>query len=72
MNNDGAVKASYLAPSVEGQAEAILKAQAAAGIDAETVSYVECHGTGTYLGDPIEVAALTEARSAARRVGSGS
>ncbi len=61
VNNDGAVKASYLAPSVEGQADAILKAHAAAGIDADTVGYVECHGTGTYLGDPIEVAALTEA-----------
>jgi acyl transferase domain-containing protein/thioesterase domain-containing protein/acyl carrier protein len=61
VNNDGAVKASYLAPSVEGQSEAILKAHASAGIDAETVGYIECHGTGTYLGDPIEVAALTEA-----------
>ncbi|WP_425071649.1 type I polyketide synthase [Sagittula sp. S175] len=61
VNNDGAQKAGYLAPSVEGQAEAIADAQALAGVTAETVQYVECHGTGTYLGDPIEVAALTQA-----------
>ncbi|PIE12981.1 MAG: polyketide synthase [Rhodobacterales bacterium] len=61
VNNDGAAKAGYLAPSVDGQAAAIAEAQAIAETPADTVDYVECHGTGTYLGDPIEVAALTEA-----------
>ncbi len=61
INNDGAAKAGYLAPSVTGQTDAIASAHSAAGISADTVGYVECHGTGTYLGDPIEVSALTEA-----------
>ncbi|MBA84254.1 MAG: polyketide synthase [Rhodobacteraceae bacterium] len=61
VNNDGADKAGYLAPSVEGQAAAIADAHALAEIPADTIDYVECHGTGTYLGDPIEVAALTSA-----------
>ena len=61
VNNDGAQKAGYLAPSVDGQAAAIAEAQAIAGVTSDTIDYVECHGTGTYLGDPIEVAAMTQA-----------
>lgn len=61
INNDGSDKAGYLAPSVGGQAAAVRNALQAANTPAETIDYVECHGTGTYLGDPIEVTALTEA-----------
>ena len=61
INNDGARKASYLAPSVEGQAAAVASALRMAGVGAESLGFVECHGTGTALGDPIEVAALTRA-----------
>ncbi|MCC6456163.1 MAG: amino acid adenylation domain-containing protein [Caldilineaceae bacterium] len=60
VNNDGAVKVGYTAPSVEGQAQVIALAQAAAGIDPATISYVEAHGTGTPLGDPTEIAALSQ------------
>ncbi|MFN2416207.1 MAG: type I polyketide synthase [Pyrinomonadaceae bacterium] len=67
INNDGAVKVGYTAPSVDGQAEVIRTAQAVAGVEPETVTYVEAHGTGTELGDPIEVAALTGAFGAATR-----
>lgn len=61
INNDGAGKVGYLAPSVDGQATAIAEALAVAGVDARDVDHVEAHGTGTPVGDPIEVAALTEA-----------
>jgi len=60
INNDGSVKVSYTAPSVEGQAEVIAAAQEMAGVDVETIRYIECHGTATSLGDPIEVRALTK------------
>ncbi|WP_431356833.1 beta-ketoacyl synthase N-terminal-like domain-containing protein [Komarekiella delphini-convector] len=61
INNDGAMKVGYTAPSVSGQAAVIGEAQAIAGVDAETISYIEAHGTATPLGDPIEIAALTQA-----------
>ena len=61
INNDGALKVGYTAPSVEGQAAVISEALAIANIDADSVTYVETHGTGTVLGDPIEIAALTQA-----------
>lgn len=61
INNDGASKAGYLAPSVQGQASCIVEAHGIADVSADSIGYVECHGTGTYLGDPIEVSALTEA-----------
>jgi len=61
LNNDGSHKVGYTAPSVEGQAAVIAAAQAAAGVDADSISYIEAHGTATPLGDPIEVAALSQA-----------
>ncbi len=65
INNDGAAKVGYTAPSVDGQAEVVALAQAMAGVDPSTLGYVEAHGTATELGDPIEVAALTQAFAAA-------
>ena len=61
VNNDGSRKVGYLAPSVDGQAACITEALAVAEVDPETIGYVECHGTGTPMGDPIEIAALTQA-----------
>jgi acyl transferase domain-containing protein/acyl carrier protein len=61
INNDGARKVGYLAPSVDGQSEVIAEALGVAGVAASDVSYVETHGTGTKVGDPIEVKALTQA-----------
>lgn len=61
INNDGAAKIGYTAPSIEGQASVIAEAQAVAGVSADEITYVEAHGTGTVLGDPIEVAGLTKA-----------
>ncbi|HEX7240713.1 MAG TPA: beta-ketoacyl synthase N-terminal-like domain-containing protein, partial [Longimicrobiaceae bacterium] len=58
MNNDGARKVGFTAPRREGQAAAISEALEAAGVEPASVSYVEAHGSGTEMGDPIEVAAL--------------
>lgn len=59
VNNDGGAKASFTAPSVDGQAAVIRAALAAANVDARSISYVEAHGTATPMGDPVEVEALT-------------
>jgi acyl transferase domain-containing protein len=61
INNDGATKAGYTAPSVAGQAAATAAALADAGVDPAEIDYVEAHGTATGLGDPVEIAALTRA-----------
>ena len=61
INNDASMKAGFTAPSVTAQATVIAEAMAVAGVDADTVSYVETHGTATALGDPVEIAALTRA-----------
>jgi acyl transferase domain-containing protein len=60
-NNDGAGKIGYTAPSVSGQAEVLTEAYALSQTPTETVSYIEAHGTGTVLGDPIELRALHQA-----------
>ena len=61
VNNDGAAKVGYTAPSVTGQSRVIRAAMAAAGVQPRSIGYVEAHGTATRLGDPIEVTALVEA-----------
>ncbi len=61
INNDGSLKVGYTAPGMEGQASVIAEAQSLAGVNPETITYIEAHGTGTPLGDPIEIEALTQA-----------
>ncbi|MBB5873494.1 acyl transferase domain-containing protein/acyl carrier protein [Allocatelliglobosispora scoriae] len=67
-NNDGRLRAGYTAPGVEGEAEVIELALGVAGVKAETIGYVECHATGTTLGDSIELAALTRVFTQPREV----
>lgn len=67
INNDGALKVGYTAPSVTGQAAVVTTALSDAGVDAEDVDFIEAHGTATELGDPIEVAALVRAFATERR-----
>ena len=70
INNDGAAKVSYTASSVAGQARAMVEAMTVAEISPDEIGYVECHGTGTIVGDPLEVDALTRAfRTATTRRG---
>lgn len=66
-NNDGSDKVGFTAPSINGQSEVIRMALENAGIQAESISCVETHGTGTALGDPIEIAALTKAFNSGKR-----
>ncbi len=61
INNDGTRKGSFAAPSIDGQAEVIATALAQQGIDPESIGLMEAHGTGTAVGDPIELAGLTQA-----------
>jgi amino acid adenylation domain-containing protein len=61
INNDGNRKVGYTAPSIIGQAEVIRRAHQAADVEPQTISYVETHGTGTHLGDPVEIQALIQA-----------
>jgi acyl transferase domain-containing protein/thioesterase domain-containing protein len=61
VNNDGGRKVGYLAPSVDGQAEAVAEAINISTVPADSITYVECHGTGTPVGDPIEITGLTHA-----------
>ncbi|MBM7774663.1 3-oxoacyl-(acyl-carrier-protein) synthase [Actinokineospora baliensis] len=72
MNNDGREKASFTAPGVGAQTEVVAEAQAVAGVDPAEVSYVEANGTGTALGDPIEVRALSRAFAGAESCALGS
>lgn len=67
INNDGSDKVSYSAPRIDTQAKVIKTAQAIAEVAPEMISYIEAHGTGTVMGDPIEVAALTQAFKSDRR-----
>lgn len=67
VNNDGSRKVGYTAPSTKGQAEVIRAAYNAAEVSPETVTYVESHGTGTSLGDPIEIEALKLAFGSAKK-----
>ncbi|GEJ48149.1 type I polyketide synthase [Chryseobacterium sp. ON_d1] len=61
VNNDGKRKVGYTAPSVSGQVDCIRQAQSFAKVSAHEISYIEAHGTGTRLGDPIEIEALNTA-----------
>ncbi|MDC5825306.1 amino acid adenylation domain-containing protein [Vibrio europaeus] len=61
VNNDGSDKVGYTAPSAAGQTKVIRQALANAGVSSRDIGYVETHGTGTKMGDPIEIAALSDA-----------
>lgn len=66
-NNDGNRKVGYTAPSVEGQAEVIRRALFMAEVEPESITYIEAHGTGTNLGDPVEIESLKKAFNTDKR-----
>lgn len=61
VNNDGNQKIGYTAPSIQGQTMVIKEALEMAEVSANNIGYIETHGTGTVLGDPIEIEALHKA-----------
>ncbi|MCP4150771.1 MAG: type I polyketide synthase, partial [bacterium] len=67
INNDGSRKIGYTAPSITGQEVLFREVREAAEIEAESITFVECHGTATPLGDPVEIAALTRAFDTGKR-----
>ncbi len=68
VNNDGSLKIGYTAPSVDGQAKVVAEAYAIAGVKPKSITYIEAHGTGTPLGDPIEISTLTQVFQASTKV----
>ncbi|MFZ1161609.1 type I polyketide synthase [Mycobacterium sp.] len=71
LNNDGSTKMTYAAPTAAGQADVIAEAHAIAEVDSSEISYVETHGTGTPLGDPIEIEGLRQAFEVSEETRSG-
>lgn len=71
LNNDGSTKMTYAAPTAAGQADVIAEAHAIAEVDASEISYIETHGTGTPLGDPIEIEGLRQAFEVSEETRSG-
>jgi len=69
LNNDGSDKVGYTAPSIKGQSDVIKLAHSFAGTEPDAIGYIEAHGTGTLLGDPIEIAGLKEAFASSQRPG---
>ncbi|MGD2090955.1 MAG: SDR family NAD(P)-dependent oxidoreductase [Candidatus Aminicenantes bacterium] len=67
VNNDGNRKSGFTAPAREGQTEVIRMAQMVAEVEPESITYIETHGTGTILGDPIEMEALSKAFNTQKR-----